>query len=239
MKGKKDMRPSIRTRIIPATLASLLALITTFAAIIGAEASPFPTPAPPQATMPVMNRFAQPVRFLSPDTWDPFLQGVDTNRYAYSLNDPINGSDPSGHGAAGNAHPEPMTMDELHGLLDLGGFAGPVGPIFDGLNAGLYGLEGNYEDAAISGVAAIPAFGDSLKAGVIANRGLTKGGWKTLSQAGFDKHHIVPQSLKDHPLLGRVGLDIESKINLIGLPNKAGLHPHANGAPRYASGAVY
>lgn len=36
-------------------------------------------------------------RFLSPDTWDPIFAGVDVNRYAYSLNDPVNGSDPTGH----------------------------------------------------------------------------------------------------------------------------------------------
>jgi RHS repeat-associated protein len=36
-------------------------------------------------------------RFLSPDTWDPTLPGVDVNRYAYSLNDPINMRDPLGH----------------------------------------------------------------------------------------------------------------------------------------------
>src|SRR5688500_12166364 len=36
-------------------------------------------------------------RFLSPDTWDPILSGVDINRYAYAGNDPINGSDPNGH----------------------------------------------------------------------------------------------------------------------------------------------
>jgi RHS repeat-associated protein len=36
-------------------------------------------------------------RFLSPNTWDPTLPGVDINRYAYSLNDPINGMDPTGH----------------------------------------------------------------------------------------------------------------------------------------------
>ena len=36
-------------------------------------------------------------RFLQPDTWDPWLVGVDTNRYAYAGNDPINGSDPGGH----------------------------------------------------------------------------------------------------------------------------------------------
>lgn len=36
-------------------------------------------------------------RFISPDPMDPTLQGVGTNRYAYSENDPINKSDPSGH----------------------------------------------------------------------------------------------------------------------------------------------
>jgi RHS repeat-associated protein len=36
-------------------------------------------------------------RFLSPDTWDPTIAGVDINRYAYAGNDPINMSDPGGH----------------------------------------------------------------------------------------------------------------------------------------------
>jgi RHS repeat-associated protein len=36
-------------------------------------------------------------RFLTPDTWDPMLAGVDINRYAYANNDPINLSDPNGH----------------------------------------------------------------------------------------------------------------------------------------------
>ncbi len=36
-------------------------------------------------------------RFVSPDWWDPTKPGVGTNRYAYSGNDPINGSDPTGH----------------------------------------------------------------------------------------------------------------------------------------------
>jgi len=36
-------------------------------------------------------------RFISPDTWDPTVPGVGTNRYSYSENDPINKSDPNGH----------------------------------------------------------------------------------------------------------------------------------------------
>jgi RHS repeat-associated protein len=36
-------------------------------------------------------------RFISPDTWDPTIPGVDINRYAYAGNDPMNGKDPDGH----------------------------------------------------------------------------------------------------------------------------------------------
>jgi len=36
-------------------------------------------------------------RFIQPDWWNPADPAVGTNRYAYSLNDPINKSDPSGH----------------------------------------------------------------------------------------------------------------------------------------------
>ncbi|WP_210187874.1 RHS repeat-associated core domain-containing protein, partial [Xaviernesmea oryzae] len=37
---------------------------------------------------------------ISPDPMDPTIQGVGTNRYAYSQNDPINKSDQNGHVAA-------------------------------------------------------------------------------------------------------------------------------------------
>jgi hypothetical protein len=42
-------------------------------------------------------------RFVSPDTMDPTLPGVGTNRYAYALNDPINKADPNGHNALTDA----------------------------------------------------------------------------------------------------------------------------------------
>ncbi|MEZ5845095.1 MAG: RHS repeat-associated core domain-containing protein, partial [Hyphomicrobiaceae bacterium] len=44
-------------------------------------------------------RYYDPVlaRFITPDDWNPELEGVGTNRYAYAGNDPINGSDPNGH----------------------------------------------------------------------------------------------------------------------------------------------
>jgi RHS repeat-associated protein len=40
-------------------------------------------------------------RFLSPDTYDPLLPGVGTNRYAYAGNDPVNKADPGGHQTLG------------------------------------------------------------------------------------------------------------------------------------------
>jgi hypothetical protein len=39
---------------------------------------------------------AAQARFLSPDTYDPWMEGVDFNPYAYAGNDPINKSDPNG-----------------------------------------------------------------------------------------------------------------------------------------------
>jgi RHS repeat-associated protein len=53
-------------------------------------------------------------RFLSPDTWDPMLAGVDINRYAYSLNDPVNLSDPLGHDIPwDNGGPATQTHDPV------------------------------------------------------------------------------------------------------------------------------
>ena len=59
-------------------------------------------------------------RFLTADTWDPMLPGVDFNRYAYAGNDPVNGKDSNGHSTDGywNAGPIPpmdlpMGVDHL------------------------------------------------------------------------------------------------------------------------------
>ncbi|MVA97700.1 hypothetical protein GN330_10635 [Nitratireductor sp. CAU 1489] len=46
-------------------------------------------------------RYMDPIfgRFISPDDWDPIMEGVGTNRYAYALNDPVNKADNNGHTA--------------------------------------------------------------------------------------------------------------------------------------------
>jgi hypothetical protein len=53
-------------------------------------------------------------RFISPDTMDPIIPGVGTNRYAYSDNDPINKSDPNGHLTLGDLFSSPKDRDETH-----------------------------------------------------------------------------------------------------------------------------
>jgi len=50
-------------------------------------------------------------RFLQPDWWDPRRRGVGTNRYAYSLNDPINLSDRNGN-ITYHARRDRFTWDE-------------------------------------------------------------------------------------------------------------------------------
>ncbi|RWC55163.1 hypothetical protein [Mesorhizobium sp.] len=57
---------------------------------------------PPQITRLQIQR----VRFISPDTLDPTMPGVGTNRYSYALNDPVNKSDPNGHDSFGPGSPD-------------------------------------------------------------------------------------------------------------------------------------
>ena len=58
----------------------------------------------------------------------------------------------------------------VHTVLDLAGFIPGLGAIPDLINAGLYAVEGDMENAALSGVAAIPLFGDGAKGATMAAR---------------------------------------------------------------------
>lgn len=50
----------------------------------------------------------------------------------------------------------------IHGVLDVAGFIPGVGAVADLANAGLYAAEGNYLDAGLSLVSAIPGIGDTV-----------------------------------------------------------------------------
>ena len=77
-------------------------------------------------------------RFISPDWWDPQKEGVGTNRYAYSDNDPVNKSDPNGHMAGAETGDiagavQDQGVNEKESRAELGGFAKGFG---DGLFGG-------------------------------------------------------------------------------------------------------
>src|SRR5688572_27628249 len=91
------MTKSNRIKLVQRFIAIVLALSMTIAGTSGAYAAsafgPHMRPAVGQSDI-------VPVRFISPDTMDPTMPGVGTNRYAYTGNDPINKSDANGHFAA-------------------------------------------------------------------------------------------------------------------------------------------
>lgn len=92
------------------------------------------------------------IRFISPDTMDPTLPGVGTNRYAYALNDPINKSDANGHLAVLGA--------VVGGLVGIAVQAG-----IDAYNGELSGLDA-YAGAAVGGAVAGATAGLATAAGV-------------------------------------------------------------------------
>ncbi len=164
------------------------------------------------------------IRYISPDSWDPTIPGVGTNRYSYSQNDPINKSDPNGHasGYAGPGGPCSGCMeaselaDGLQMGLDVAGLAPGLGEVADIANAGISAVRGNYVDASLSLGAMVPGAGWAA----------TGGKWAAKARAaGYQFHHIVPKEFATHPALARAGFNIEKYVNKIALPSKPGLHP--------------
>lgn len=81
-------------RAVQRLLAVILAISMVFANTVSSYA------APPVGSYIKSSAAQSPIvsaRFISPDTMDPTMPGVGTNRYAYADNDPINKSDPNGH----------------------------------------------------------------------------------------------------------------------------------------------
>ncbi|WP_275789090.1 hypothetical protein [Pararhizobium gei] len=97
-------------------------------------------------------------RFIQPDTMDPTLPGVGTNRYAYAGNDPVNNSDPNGHQAA----------------TATGGFWGTIGSALSRLGAAI-GFGGAATVGIIAGgvvlVTATPMANGEMKPDTQVNNG--------------------------------------------------------------------
>jgi hypothetical protein len=102
-------------------------------------------------------------RFLQPDNWDPWLDGVDINRYAYGNNDPVNQSDPNGHqhdDVDGDGDPD--FMDQYPGIPDrLIKSMEPGGPMMIG-RPGAVGGQGLANNLKSMGSKKIPNPGGKL-----------------------------------------------------------------------------
>jgi hypothetical protein len=161
-----------------------------------------------------------PARFISPDTLDPTLPGVGTNRYAYGLNDPVNKSDPNGHFAvlgaivgavvgiaiqAGlDAYKGEMSgVDAYAGAAAGGAIAGATAGLASAAGVGVYGT------ATLSGVAGSVVGG--VTGDVVAGRAPTL--------EGVAKDAVVGGAL------GLVGGALGSKLS----DHLTGLSPHQKG----------
>jgi hypothetical protein len=103
-------------------------------------------------------------------------------RYSYVGNDPVNETDPSGKfgiGLTGNDYAQinqgTTDLNGLQGALDVAGFAPVIGIIPDLVNAGISAGRGNFGEAGINLVGAVPGaekiaakHGDKIVAGAIS-----------------------------------------------------------------------
>lgn len=178
----------------------------------------------PETGLQYLNaRYLDPTlgRFLTPDTWDPDLPGVDVNRYAYAGNDPVNGADPNGHNVR-DAHD---LENDRHGLGGGGKNDHPSGPNGgQGGNATIgtkddcrgctkvagdsvlpdWSAEGELEKALSNWRKGIPGAGDLQalqKAGVISSeeaigfeRAWAAGGWKPGPRGSMVPKHDMATS---------------------------------------------
>jgi RHS repeat-associated protein len=163
-------------------------------------------------------------RFISPDWFDPVDEAsaakgnpagwlanpVGTNRYAYAGNDPVNKSDPNGH--------------VIETAWDLANVA------YDVFSAAYYHFIGDDAsrnqalfDVGIDFIAAIiPGVPAGLSKGFKAWDGARAA---MLRGQGFNRHHIIPQSLRNHPILQKLGFDVDTVKNSIALPTSRDKHP--------------
>jgi RHS repeat-associated protein len=160
----------------------------------------------PETGLQYLNaRYHDPLlaRFLTPDTWDPDIPGVDINRYAYAGNDPVNFSDPSGH--------------IVETGWDVGNIAYDVGKIAYGAIVGddaIYkeGLADLAFDSLAAVVPGVPA--GATKLARVAEDAAKKG-----IVARPELHHVRPRSLDRDPKIGatlkELGFKMEAKENKV------------------------
>ena len=152
-------------------------------------------------------------RFLTPDTWDPMLAGVDINRYAYAGNDPVNLSDPNGHNTEAPLMGLDMTDEQAASMVSLGSTFADFTPVVGDVK-GYYEAE-TWGDYAIATVTLIPGT-DALKAVK-----KVKGGTYTLRDADGKVKYCgqscdLERRRKEHardPVKGKLQFKVEDEVD--------------------------
>ncbi|WP_166359398.1 eCIS core domain-containing protein [Pseudomonas akapageensis] len=67
--------------------------------------------------------------------------------------------------------PPPGPLETLHDALDVAGMLPALGAFPDAINAGIYAIEGDWGNAGLSALAAIPIFGDTTKGASLIYKG--------------------------------------------------------------------
>jgi RHS repeat-associated protein len=144
-------------------------------------------------------RFYDPLlgRFLSPDTWDPTVQGVDVNRYAYALNDPINGLDPSGHNEAFDRAEANQNRDTSSGSIHNNASSGGGGGLSGGggggggtIYHGSYGVASTHQGYITNCSNCFPDKADVMDDGT-GGLNVVGFGW---GNYGYEKNGVIYQS---------------------------------------------
>jgi hypothetical protein len=182
-------------------------------------------------------------RFLSPDTWDPIISEVDINRYSYSGNDPVNGSDPNGHDILSNLgyggsfmqqfervmKNDPAVRSAPENLAAIGEAAKDVVPGGEFVDAYRAGKEGRYLAVAGNGVLGAVDVGTTIATEGVATvaKPVVReafSSFKALKKAwgpiikDNNLHHIVEQCQGKCTRSGFPASLINSKGNVVEIP---------------------
>ncbi|KAA0565741.1 hypothetical protein F0342_03345 [Bacillus sp. CH30_1T] len=109
--------------------------------------------------------------------------------------------------------------------LGLVGFVPGLGAVADGVNALIYAVDGDYTNAGLSLLAAVPIYGDGAKLGLKA------GGMIGRAVKPLQKHHYATNKSKKYTpqmenITKKYGIDLDDDWNKELLPHQ-GRHPNA------------
>jgi hypothetical protein len=88
----------------------------------------------------------------------------------------------------------PGPLETLHTALDIAGLVPVLGPFADVVNAGIYGIEGDWVNAGLSAVSIIPVFGDAASVARIGSKTALKVEGSAITLLGKD---AIAAGLKD------------------------------------------